>query len=95
MDGRMVSWTIFLRLIAQGMWYDRHGRRVHPKANAQVAGLGPSGYAPVTSELHIGSERYRENERFKKEEYDRINKDIAEENVEQFEKLKASVSARK
>ena len=67
---------------AQGIGYDRHGFRVRQKP-AQVAGHGPSGFVPVTSEpppgqnwnpSYIGSEAYLRNARLKKEEYERIKK---------------------
>ena len=90
---------------AQGIWYDRHGNRVRQKP-AQVAGHGPAGFVPVTSEpppgqnwnpSYIGSPAYMENERRKKEMFDRIQRDIDDRKrrQEQYEKLKASVEARR
>ena len=75
MDGRfwIDGWTDVLRPTAQGVWCDQRGNIHHPKASTQVAGLGLSGYVPVTSEPppgqnwnppYIGSERCKENERF-------------------------------
>ena len=77
MDGWNDFWMFCFLPAAQGVWYDRHGRRVQPKAPAQVAGLEPSGYAPVTREpppgqnwnpSYIGSASCRGNERLKKKE---------------------------
>ena len=54
---------------AQGIWYDQHG---NPQAAAaQVSGIGEglSGYVPSTEPLpasYVASERYKENERLKK-----------------------------
>ena len=101
--GRMDG--IFFPPTAEGIWYDRHGNSV-PQNPPQVPGLHPSEFEPVTSEpppgqnwnpSYIGSPAYMENERRKKENLDRIQRDMEDRKrrQEQYEKLKASVEARR
>lgn len=105
---RIVFWKdgwIFFPPTAQGIWYDANGNSV-PQNPPQVPGLHPSEFEPMTSEpppgqnwnpSYIGSPAYVENERRKKEMYDRIQRDIADRKRRQaeYEKLKASVEARR
>ena len=105
---RIVFWKdgwIFFPPTAQGIWYDANGNSV-PQNPPQVPGLHPSEFEPMTSEpppgqnwnpSYIGSPQYVENERRKKEMYDRIQRDIADRKRRkaEYEKLKASVEARK
>ena len=104
MDCFLEGW-IFFPPTAQGIWYDANGNSV-PQNPPQVPGLHPSEFEPMTSEpppgqnwnpSYIGSPQYVENERRKKEMYDRIQRDIADRKrrQEQYEKLKASVEARR
>ena len=107
MDKWIVFWKdgwIFFPPTAQGIWYDANGNTV-PQNPPQVPGLHPSGFEPVTSEpppgqnwnpSYIGSPAYMENER-KKEMFDRIQRDMEDRKrrQEQYEKLKASVEARR
>ena len=99
------GWIFFFPPTAQGIWYDANGNSV-PQNPPQVPGLHPSEFEPMTSEpppgqnwnpSYIGSPQYVENERRKKEMYDRIQRDIADRKRRQaeYEKLKASVEARK
>ena len=90
MDGWMDGWIFFVET-AQGIWYDQHG---NPQAAAaQVSGIGEglSGYVPSTEPLpasYVASERYKENERLKKELNERIKRDREEKNHKRFEELK-------
>ena len=111
-DFFMVKWIVFWKdgwiffpPTAQGIWYDANGNSV-PQNPPQVPGLHPSEFEPMTSEpppgqnwnpSYIGSPQYVENERRKKEMYDRIQRDIADRKRRQaeYEKLKASVEARR
>ena len=101
--GRMDGF--FFPPTAQGIWYDANGNSV-PQNPPQVPGLHPSEFEPMTSEpppgqnwnpSNIGSPQFVENERRKKEMYDRIQRDIADRKRRQaeYEKLKASVEARR
>ena len=79
----------------QGIWYDQHG---NPQAATQVSGLGPSGYVPSTEPLpapYVGSDRYKENERLKKEIHERIERERQEKNRKRYDDLKKSVSERR
>ena len=94
MDGWMDGWMdVFFGATAQGIWYDQHG---NPQAAAtQVSGLGGglSGYVPSTEPLpasYVASERYRENERLKKEIHERIQREREEKNQKRYEDLKKS-----
>ena len=80
------GWIFFFPPTAQGIWYDANGNSV-PQNPPQVPGLHPSEFEPMTSEpppgqnwnpSYIGSPQYVENERRKKEMYDRIQRDIAD-----------------
>ena len=100
MDGWMDGWMdgCFFVETAQGIWYDQHG---NPQAAAaQVSGIGEglSGYVPSTEPLpasYVASERYKENERLKKELNERIKRDREEKNHKRFEELKKKVEARR
>ena len=92
MDVLMDGWMdVFFVETAQGIWYDQHG---NPQAAAaQVSGIGEglSGYVPSTEPLpasYVASERYKENERLKKELNERIKRDREEKNHKRFEELK-------
>ena len=82
---------VFFVETAQGIWYDQHG---NPQAAAaQVSGIGEglSGYVPSTEPLpasYVASERYKENERLKKELNERIKREREEKNHKRFEELK-------
>ena len=99
-DGWMDGWMdgCFFVETAQGIWYDQHG---NPQAAAaQVSGIGEglSGYVPSTEPLpasYVASERYKENERLKKELNERIKRDREEKNHQRFEELKKKVEARR
>ena len=98
-DGWMDGWMdVFFVETAQGIWYDQHG---NPQAAAaQVSGIGEglSGYVPSTEPLpasYVASERYKENERLKKELNERIKRDREEKNHKRFEELKKKVEARR
>ena len=99
-DGWMDGWMdgCFFVETAQGIWYDQHG---NPQAAAaQVSGIGEglSGYVPSTEPLpasYVASERYKENERLKKELNERIKRDREEKNHKRFEELKKKVEARR
>ena len=99
MDVLMDGWMdVFFVETAQGIWYDQHG---NPQAAAaQVSGIGEglSGYVPSTEPLpasYVASERYKENERLKKELNERIKRDREEKNHKRFEELKKKVEARR
>ena len=88
MDGWM---DVFFGATAQGIWYDQHG---NPQAAAtQVSGLGEglSGYVPSTEPLpasYVASDRYKENERLKKEINERIQRAREGKNQKRYEDLK-------
>ena len=94
MDVLMDGWMdVFFGATAQGIWYDQHG-------NPQVSGLGGglSGYVPSTEPLpasYVASDRYKENERLKKEIHERIQREREEKNQKRYEDLKKKISERR
>ena len=98
LDGCFDGWMdgCFFDATAQGgIWYDQYGNV------AQVSGLpgaGLSGYAPSTEPLpasYVASDRYKENERLKKELNERIRRERGEKNQKRYEDLKKKVSERR
>ena len=107
---RFLGWMVFLKVgrmdfdgwmdgcffgaTAQGIWYDQYGNA------AQVSGLGGglSGYVPSTEPLpasYVASDRYKENERLKKEIRERIQREREEKNQKRYEDLKKKISERR
>ena len=80
----MDGWMFFVET-AQGIWYDQRG---NPQAAAaQVSGIGEGLSEPLPAS-YVASERYKENERLKKEINERIKREREEKNHKRFEDLK-------